>query len=159
MFERRWLDLPLWSPVSRFAPEAAQVSEKLSRVDDCVYLFTNDGYGTEGDPGVGSIFWARSPELALSYLDVRPPAARSADVGDCVPPGAEVTGFEPLTFGEIVSQAEERGLSAQVSARYAGTSGEFLFSSIRVELTQFLFSDPNPDDDDEPVAIRFDLRK
>jgi hypothetical protein len=149
-----------WTPLSVFAQSAEHVSRGLFRLVPGIFAMTNpEGGGTEDDPGVGSVLWAESDEIALVVYDLALPTGNPGAASH-PPPPTEIVGFHPLTFEQ--AEAYESGQTSKplmVSARYRAVvgDGKHRTTSLRGLGREYYFRQLNPEDKDRVIAIQFSV--
>jgi len=151
------LRLPHWVPLVDFCQSATQTSGGLYKVslDEGIFVLTSDLGMASGARRVGAVLWANSLRTALLIYDR---TWLEVDESPWPPPPASVVDFEPLTFAAALAHAKRTSsIPVQHNATYAYPSGVFTTSHLATDDREYYFSSPNPEPDDEIIAIRFDL--
>jgi len=145
-----------WTPLSTFDLRTQKISDRLYALAPCVFAIVNPSFGSNEDPGVGAILWAASSSIAVAIHTQRQlPLQMSSD---CAPLPRELVGFEPLTFGSAMEYEKNCGGDGpQTSASYELQRGKFISSEMRTIDREYVFGNPNPSENDQVLAISFNL--
>jgi hypothetical protein len=155
MFDKSWLSLPRWTPRSALGATMHVFNQRVAKVADGWFAMTNPAGGAESDPGIGGLLWASTSRVALHVVTMNMDAEPFVDESPAVyPSGLSL----PATFAAIVRSAREAGVPVRQNATYAVSTGEFKCSELSVLNRSFYFREPNPNDDDAPIAVLFPLK-
>lgn len=154
----KWFAMPRFTPLSEVDDSAQHVSGRLYRFAPGWYTMTNAAFGgTEDDPGIAAVMWARSTGVAERVIDPSPgPTIEHA--GDMVVDTADLgLGVAPVTVAVVLEEARRVGRSARTSRAVRLATGDFLNNTISVGSVEYVFLDPDPGDDTFVDAVLFNL--
>ena len=153
-----WFAKPRFTPLSEVDDSAEHVSGRLYRFAPGWYAMTNAAFGgTEDDPGIAAVMWARTTGVAEHVIDsLSGPAVEHS--GDMVADTADLgLGVAPVTVAVVVEEAHRVGRPARTSREVRFPTGEFINNKISVGSVEYVLLDPDPGDDTVVDAVLFNL--
>lgn len=118
------------------------------------YLIANPHMGTNEDPGVGLVLWSADESIARGVHLLRrlePPSS------GYTPPPAELVGTGDLTYRAIFEHESGEDVRPAVHTAHKLPEGWFINTQIVTASRKYYFTEPDPGDETQVVAISFSL--